>query len=190
MRGRCRFVRRHPGRLYSRWHLPLSLRTRAPIKRRRRGAEDGSGAAAQAPLRSTSAIPDFIRTTPGGRCFATASRRSRALLRGLGVRSLLVGDALRRHFTVELDHENYSSSTELGGIQVADPPKGKERPNFLLMDPPGHTAQRRTVAPIALPSNLANFERADPRTHLRRARRLAKKRDVRLDRACLVDPPT
>ena len=26
------------------------------------------------------------------------------------------------------------------------------------MDPPGHTAQRRTVAPIVAPSNLANFE--------------------------------
>src|SRR5260370_16407428 len=29
---------------------------------------------------------------------------------------------------------------------------------FLQMDPPGHTAQRRTVAPIVAPSNLANFE--------------------------------
>jgi cytochrome P450 len=27
------------------------------------------------------------------------------------------------------------------------------------MDPPGHTAQRRTVAPIVAPSNLANFEK-------------------------------
>jgi cytochrome P450 len=60
---------------------------------------------------------------------------------------------------VELDHETYSSASELGGIQVADPPKGQERPNFLRMDPPGHTAQRRTVAPIVAPSNLANFEK-------------------------------
>ena len=29
-------------------------------------------------------------------------------------------------FAVELDHENYSSSSELGGIQVADQPKGQE----------------------------------------------------------------
>jgi cytochrome P450 len=62
-------------------------------------------------------------------------------------------------FAVELDHETYSSASELGGIQVADQPKGQERPNFIRMDPPGHTAQRRTVAPIVAPSNLANFER-------------------------------
>ena len=61
-------------------------------------------------------------------------------------------------FAVELDHENYSSSSELGGIQVADQPKGQERTSFIRMDPPGHTAQRRTVAPIVAPSNLANFE--------------------------------
>jgi cytochrome P450 len=61
-------------------------------------------------------------------------------------------------FAVELDHENYSSASELGGIQVADRPKGQETLNFLRMDPPGHTAQRRTVAPIVAPSNLANFE--------------------------------
>ena len=61
-------------------------------------------------------------------------------------------------FAVELDHQTYSSASELGGIQVADQPKGQERPNFIRMDPPGHTAQRRTVAPIVAPSNLANFE--------------------------------
>ena len=61
-------------------------------------------------------------------------------------------------FAVELDHETYSSSSELGGIQVADQPKGQERTSFIRMDPPGHTAQRRTVAPIVAPSNLANFE--------------------------------
>jgi len=61
-------------------------------------------------------------------------------------------------FAVELDHETYSSSSELGGIQVADQPKGREISSFIRMDPPGHTAQRRTVAPIVAPSNLANFE--------------------------------
>src|ERR1700746_2041936 len=61
-------------------------------------------------------------------------------------------------FQVELDHETYSSASELGGIQVADPPPGQQRPNFLRMDPPAHTAQRRTVAPIVAPSHLANFE--------------------------------
>src|SRR6201995_434801 len=61
-------------------------------------------------------------------------------------------------FAVELDHETYSSASELGGIQVADQPRGQERPNFIRMDPPGHTAQRRTGAPIVAPSNLAHFE--------------------------------
>jgi cytochrome P450 len=61
-------------------------------------------------------------------------------------------------FAVELDHDTYSSSSELGGIQVADQPKGREISSFIRMDPPGHTAQRRTVAPIVAPSNLANFE--------------------------------
>jgi cytochrome P450 len=61
-------------------------------------------------------------------------------------------------FAVELDQENYSSSSELGGIQVADQPKGQERASFIRMDPPGHTAQRRTVAPIVAPTNLVNLE--------------------------------
>jgi len=61
-------------------------------------------------------------------------------------------------FAIELDHENFSSSSELGGIQVADQPKGQERASFIRMDPPGHTAQRRTVAPIVAPSNLVNLE--------------------------------
>src|ERR1700720_1806314 len=61
-------------------------------------------------------------------------------------------------FAVELDHENFSSSSELGGIQVTDQPKGQERASFIRMDPPGHTAQRRTVAPIVAPSNLVNLE--------------------------------
>jgi len=61
-------------------------------------------------------------------------------------------------FAIELDHENYSSSSELGGIQVANPPQGQELPNFIRMDPPGHTMHRRTVAPIVAPSNLVNLE--------------------------------
>jgi cytochrome P450 len=59
---------------------------------------------------------------------------------------------------VELDHRTYSSASEMGGIQIADQPKGRELPNFIRMDPPRHTAQRKTVAPIVAPSNLANME--------------------------------
>jgi cytochrome P450 len=61
-------------------------------------------------------------------------------------------------FAIELDHANFSSSSELGGIQITDQPKGQERTSFIRMDPPGHTAQRRTVAPIVGPSNLVNLE--------------------------------
>ena len=57
--------------------------------------------------------------------------------------------------TVELDPETYSN--ELGGIQVRDPAPGSEAPSFIRMDPPRHTAQRKTVAPIVAPFNLKNF---------------------------------
>ena len=59
---------------------------------------------------------------------------------------------------VELDHATYSSSSALGGIQIADQPQGEELPNFIRMDPPRHTAQRKTVAPIVAPTNLANLQ--------------------------------
>jgi cytochrome P450 len=59
---------------------------------------------------------------------------------------------------VEIDHGTYSSAQELGGIQITDQAKGSERPSFIRMDPPRHTAQRKTVAPIVAPTNLANME--------------------------------
>ncbi len=58
--------------------------------------------------------------------------------------------------TVELDHATYSS--QLGGIQVEDQPADMKRGSFIRMDPPRHTAQRKTVAPVAAPNNLASFE--------------------------------
>jgi cytochrome P450 len=57
---------------------------------------------------------------------------------------------------VELDHASYSS--EVGGIQVRDLPADLTLSNFIRMDPPRHTAQRRTVAPVAAPNNLASYE--------------------------------
>jgi cytochrome P450 len=59
---------------------------------------------------------------------------------------------------VELDHAHYASGSEFGGIQIMDQPQGKEFPNFIRMDPPRHTAQRKTVAPIVGPGNLARLE--------------------------------
>ena len=58
--------------------------------------------------------------------------------------------------TVELDHASYSS--QLGGIQVEDQPADMKRGSFIRMDPPRHTVQRKTVAPIAAPNNLASYE--------------------------------
>jgi len=59
---------------------------------------------------------------------------------------------------VELDPATFSSAQKWGGIQIADQPKGGGLPNFIRMDPPRHTEQRKTVAPIVAPSNLANLE--------------------------------
>jgi cytochrome P450 len=56
---------------------------------------------------------------------------------------------------VELDHATYSS--QLGGIQVEDQPTGMKRGSFIRMDPPRHTTQRKTVAPVAAPNNLASY---------------------------------
>ncbi len=58
--------------------------------------------------------------------------------------------------TVELDHATYSS--QLGGIQVEDQPADQKRCSFIRMDPPRHTAQRKTVAPVAAPTNLGSFD--------------------------------
>ncbi len=59
---------------------------------------------------------------------------------------------------VELDHATYSSASDLGGIQITDQPLGGKLPNFIRMDPPRHTAQRKTISPIVAPSNLKNLE--------------------------------
>jgi len=58
--------------------------------------------------------------------------------------------------TVELDPATYSS--ELGGITIRDIPEALKRESFIRMDPPKHTAERRTVAPIVAPRNLKNME--------------------------------
>jgi cytochrome P450 len=58
--------------------------------------------------------------------------------------------------TVELDHASYSS--QLGGIQLEDQPADMKRGSFIRMDPPRHTVQRKTVAPVAAPNNLASYE--------------------------------
>jgi cytochrome P450 len=60
--------------------------------------------------------------------------------------------------TVDGDHLRFSS--EIGGITIADVPETDEvrLDNFIAMDEPRHSAQRRTVAPAVSPGNLAKLE--------------------------------
>jgi cytochrome P450 len=59
---------------------------------------------------------------------------------------------------VEVNHQVYSSSNELGGIQIEEQPKAMDRPSFIRMDPPKHDEQRKVVSPVVAPANLANME--------------------------------
>ena len=59
---------------------------------------------------------------------------------------------------VEVNHQLYSSASELGGIAVEDQPKDMDRPSFIRMDPPKHDEQRMVVSPVVAPGNLANME--------------------------------
>jgi len=59
---------------------------------------------------------------------------------------------------VEVNHQVYSSSNELGGIQIEDQPKDMARPSFIRMDPPKHDEQRKVVSPVVAPDNLRNME--------------------------------
>src|SRR5258708_22166282 len=59
---------------------------------------------------------------------------------------------------VEVNHQVYSSASELGGIAVEDQPKDMDRPSFIRMDPPRHDEQRMVVSPVVAPGNLANME--------------------------------
>ncbi len=56
--------------------------------------------------------------------------------------------------TVELDYQTYSSED---GITIRDTPDEVRRKSFIQMDPPQHTAERKTVAPIVAPFNLKNM---------------------------------
>jgi cytochrome P450 len=59
---------------------------------------------------------------------------------------------------VEVNHQVYSSSNELGGIQIEEQPKTMGRPSFIRMDPPKHDDQRKVVSPVVAPANLQNME--------------------------------
>jgi cytochrome P450 len=55
---------------------------------------------------------------------------------------------------VELDHATYSSQLN-SWVNIED--IDMESRSFMRMDPPRHTAQRKAVAPVAAPENLANY---------------------------------
>lgn len=55
---------------------------------------------------------------------------------------------------VELDAKTYSSSYEHGGISITDGTGEDEFPNFIAMDAPVHTAQRKVVQPSFNPSEM------------------------------------
>lgn len=58
---------------------------------------------------------------------------------------------------VELDPATYSS--QLGNITIAEGVAGGDFPNFIAMDPPRHTEQRRVVAAAFTPSQMLHRER-------------------------------
>ena len=58
---------------------------------------------------------------------------------------------------VDTIHKAFSSDALMGGIVLRDLPMDFRRPSFISMDPPKHDEQRKIVAPIVAPMNLANL---------------------------------
>jgi cytochrome P450 len=59
---------------------------------------------------------------------------------------------------VDTNHAVYSSLSTLGGISIRDQRADFPLPMFIAMDPPRHDEQRKVVAPIVAPDNLARLE--------------------------------
>jgi len=60
---------------------------------------------------------------------------------------------------VEKNHEVFSSSYEFGGVTITGTPNSnQEIPNFISMDPPQHSVQRKAVAPGLAPGRLQLLE--------------------------------
>ena len=71
-------------------------------------------------------------------------------------------------FAVELDQENYSSNSELGGIQVTDQPKGQEfAGTSSTWTRPGHTAHRAVPSRRWYAVQPRQPRTADPQAHER-----------------------
>jgi cytochrome P450 len=61
---------------------------------------------------------------------------------------------------VELNPQVFSSSHELGNITIADSPPETSLANFIAMDAPRHTEQRKVVAPAFNPSQMVRQDAA------------------------------
>ena len=59
--------------------------------------------------------------------------------------------------TVDTSHQAYSSDAAFGGITLKDVPLQYRKESFIAMDPPRHDEQRKIVAPIVAPPNLAKM---------------------------------
>ena len=59
--------------------------------------------------------------------------------------------------TVDASHQTYSSDAAFGGITLRDVPVQYRKEAFIAMDPPRHDEQRKIVAPIVAPPNLAKM---------------------------------
>jgi cytochrome P450 len=55
---------------------------------------------------------------------------------------------------IETNHAVFSSAAALGGITIRDIDPDLRRESFIAMDPPRHSAQRKTVAPMFTPTHL------------------------------------
>src|SRR5215813_13354840 len=55
---------------------------------------------------------------------------------------------------IETNHAVFSSASALGGITIRDISPDLRRESFIAMDPPRHSAQRKTVAPMFTPTHL------------------------------------
>ncbi|MGZ3402713.1 MAG: cytochrome P450 [Phenylobacterium sp.] len=59
---------------------------------------------------------------------------------------------------VDSNHEVFSSSSELGGIMIADTKEPNADASFISLDPPDHDAQRRVVTPTFSSAGMAEME--------------------------------
>jgi cytochrome P450 len=59
---------------------------------------------------------------------------------------------------VDSNHEVFSSSSELGGIMIADATEAGADSSFIALDPPDHDAQRRVITPTFSTAGMAQME--------------------------------